>query len=52
MEKNVGSADKAVRIIVGSALVLGGLFAPVSVPVKVVMFVFATSAFLTAFFSW
>ena len=52
MQKNIGIADKAIRIVAGSALVAGAIFAPVSTPIKVVMLLFATSAFLTAFFSW
>ncbi len=52
MEKNVGSADKAVRIAVGAALVLGGVFAPVDTVVRGVFFVLAAVALSTAFYGW
>ncbi|KKL56783.1 hypothetical protein LCGC14_2241970 [marine sediment metagenome] len=52
MQKNIGPADKAFRIVIGTSMVLGGLFAPVSTPIKVAMFLVAASAFFTVFSSW
>ena len=52
MEKNVGSADKAVRIAVGASLILAGVFAPVGTVAKGVMFVVAAVALFTAFYGW
>ncbi len=52
MKKNVGPADKVFRTVIGTSMLLGGLFAPVSTPIKVAMFLVAASAFLTVFTSW
>ena len=52
MKKNIGSTDRAIRIVLGSAFILGGLFAPVGTPLKVGLFLLAASAFFTVFSSW
>ncbi len=49
MKKNVGGADKTVRIVLGIVLVVAGLFAPVSTGIRAGMFVVAVIALGTAF---
>lgn len=49
MEKNVGVIDQKTRIVIGSVLVLVGLFVPMSTTFQVIVFVLAAIAFITGF---
>jgi hypothetical protein len=49
MKKNVGGIDKAIRIIIGLALALVGVFVQMSTGLRMVAFVAAAIAVLTAF---
>ena len=49
MKKNVGGIDKALRIIVGIALVIVGIFAPIGLRWRIGTFAAAAIAFVTAF---
>jgi hypothetical protein len=49
MTKNVGGADKFVRLFVGLVLVVAGLVSPLETAGKVVLFVVAGIALATAF---
>jgi hypothetical protein len=52
MEKNVGGFDRVWRFAASGVLLLAGIFAPVGMAVKGVLFFFAAATFLTGFFSW
>lgn len=47
MKKNVGGIDKALRFIVGPALLIAAFFAPVGQTARIVMGVFGTLALVT-----
>lgn len=49
MTKNVGGVDKTLRVILGVVLVAVGILSPVGTVARVVLFVVAGIAFLTAF---
>lgn len=49
MKSNVGGADRTVRIIVGIALLLVGLVAPLEMTWRIVALVIAAIALVTAF---
>ena len=49
MKSNVGGADRTVRIVVGIALLLVGLVAPLEMTWRIVAVVIAAIALVTAF---
>jgi hypothetical protein len=49
MEKNVGSTDKTIRIVLGIGLAGVGVLAPVGLLGRIVLFVAAGIALVTAF---
>lgn len=49
MKKNVGGADKTIRIILGVILIMAGVFAPLTTGFRVGLFAVAAVAFVTAF---
>jgi len=49
MKKNVGTLDQQARILIGSVLVLMGLFLPMNPTLQVILFVIAAIAFITGF---
>ncbi len=49
MKKNVGGIDKGIRIVVGLALILAGLLAPLSTGWRIGVLVVAAIALITAF---
>ncbi len=51
MKKNVGSIDKTIRIIIGSVLIIIGIFVQMSAWWKTGLFIVAFIAFATAFVS-
>ncbi|MDI6802172.1 MAG: DUF2892 domain-containing protein [Thermodesulfovibrionales bacterium] len=50
MKKNVGGIDKGLRIVLGIALILAGLLAPLSSGVKTAAFLVAAIALFTGIF--
>jgi hypothetical protein len=52
MKKNVGGIDKIVRFILGIAAIFVGIFAPIAGGLRVVAFVVAAVALLTAIFGF
>jgi hypothetical protein len=48
MQHNVGGIDRQIRIVLGAVLVLAGLFAPLDPVWRIVFFVGAAIAFITA----
>ena len=50
MKENVGNLDKNIRFLIGAILVLIGLFVPMHLEWRVVLFVAAAVALLTGFF--
>ncbi len=51
MKKNLGGIDKTIRIIIGVVLVIVGIFAQMSTGLRIVAFVVAGIALVTAFVS-
>jgi hypothetical protein len=49
MKKTVGGVDKWIRIVIGLALILGGIFFPMSTRWRAGAFVVAGIALITAF---
>lgn len=49
MKKNVGTLDQQARILIGSILVLVGLFVPMNSTLQVILLVIAAIAFITGF---
>lgn len=49
MQKNVGAIDQKIRLLIGSILLLIGLFVPMSTTFQVIVLVLAAVAFLTGF---
>jgi hypothetical protein len=49
MNKNVGSMDRNIRIIVGISFLLIGLFTQISTGLRIGAFAVAAIAFITAF---
>lgn len=52
MTKNVGGFDKILRIILGIAAVLAGVFAPIAGGFRIIAFVVAAVALFTAIFGF
>ncbi len=52
MTNNVGSIDKAIRIIIGIVLLIVGIFVQVGVGLRITAFVVAGVALITAFVSF
>lgn len=48
MKKNVGSVDMAIRIIIGVALLIVGIFVQMGTVLRVVALTFSAIAFITA----
>jgi len=51
MTHNVGSADRAIRIILAVVLVAVGLFVPVGSTLRIVLFIIAAIALITGLLS-
>jgi hypothetical protein len=52
MEKNVGSFEKKIRIIIGAGLLIAGIFVQMGTGLRVVVLVVSGIAFATAFISF
>ena len=52
MKKNIGSLDQKIRLLLGSCLVLAGLFVPMGTEWRTFVFVVAAIALLTGAFSF
>ena len=48
MEKNVGSLDRTIRIIVGAVLLIAGIFVQMGTGLRIVSFLIAAIALITA----
>jgi disulfide bond formation protein DsbB len=48
MKCNVGGMDRTARLVVGVILVLAGLLAPVTMPWRILLFIIAAIALVTA----
>jgi disulfide bond formation protein DsbB len=48
MKCNVGGMDRTARLVVGVILVLAGLLAPVAMPWRILLFIIAAIALVTA----
>jgi hypothetical protein len=49
MKKTVGGIDKGVRIVIGFALILDGIFIPMTTGWRVIAFIVAVISLITAF---
>jgi Inner membrane protein YgaP-like, transmembrane domain len=49
MKRNIGGIDKGIRIVIGLALILGGLFFPMSTGWRVGVFIVAGITLINAF---
>ena len=52
MKKNVGGIDKILRLILGIAAILVGIFAPIAGGLRIAVFVVAAVALFTAIFGF
>lgn len=52
MKQNVGSIDRKIRLLIGSILLLAGLFAPVSIELRIGILAVGIIAILTGFLNF
>lgn len=52
MQKNVGSIDRNIRVVLGIVFLIAGLFLHVGTELKTVLFVVAAIALATAYISF
>jgi hypothetical protein len=49
MDKNVGGADKSIRVVLGVVLILAGIFFQVSTGLRIALLIVSGVALVTAF---
>jgi Inner membrane protein YgaP-like, transmembrane domain len=49
MKKNIGGIDKGIRIVIGLALIIGGIFIPMSTGWRVGVLIVAVITLINAF---